>query len=101
MFLTDAWERLGGGGIFLVSLAYAPAFGVAGSLLWYRLSLKTPGGLLITVAVCMTPVALYGLGRYLGFWLQGDPGMYRDFHVWIRGSWFLLELGTVIAGLGG
>lgn len=99
VFLTEAWEQLGGGGIFLVSFGYALVFGLAGLFLWYRSSLKTPGALLVTVAVCMTPPAIYGLERYMGFWLQGSPEMYRDFHVWIRGSWFLMELGTVIVGL--
>ena len=50
-------------------------------------------------AVCMTPLAIYGLQRWTGFWIQGNPGTYRDYYVWIKGSWFLMELGTIIAGL--
>jgi hypothetical protein len=98
-FMTLAWESFGGGGIFLISCIYAFCFVVAGSFLWFRQNLKVPGGLLFAIAVCMTPLAVYGLQRWTGFWLQGDPGTYRDFHIWIKGSWFLMEVGTILAGL--
>jgi hypothetical protein len=98
-FMTLAWESFGGGGIFLISCIYAFCFVLAGSFLWFRQNLKVPGGLLFTIAVCMTPLAIYGLQRWTGFWLQGDPGTYRDFHIWIKGSWFLMEVGTILAGL--
>jgi hypothetical protein len=99
LFLTLAWEDVGGWGIFLISTAYLVTFAAVGSYLWYRKSMKVPGGLLVTIAVCMVPLVIYGLQRATGFWLQGDPGIYQDFYVWIRGSWFIMELGTVIAGL--
>jgi hypothetical protein len=49
--------------------------------------------------VCMTPLAVYGFERMTGLWLQGVPGEYRDFYAWIKGSWFPMEVGTVVAGL--
>lgn len=97
-FMTEAWERFGGGGIFLISAAYAICFILAGRTLWSKETLKVPGGLLFTMAVCMTPLAIYGLERYTGIWPQGDPGTYRGYHIWVKGSWFLMELGTIIAG---
>lgn len=98
-FMTEAWERLGGGGIFIISTIYAVCFVLAGRTLWYKQELKIPGGLLFTMAVCMSPLAIYGLERLTGLWPQGDPGIYRDYHIWIKGSWILMEVGTIIAAL--
>ncbi|HEV2381872.1 MAG TPA: hypothetical protein VG206_19045 [Terriglobia bacterium] len=47
----------------------------------------------------MTPLIIYGLERGTGFWPASDPGVYRDFHQWIRGGWVLMELGTVLTAL--
>jgi hypothetical protein len=96
-FVTVAWESLGGVGLFLIALTYAACFWQAGETLWQR-GLTTPGGLLFTMAVCMTPLGVYGLERASGLWLQGDPGRYRDYYEWVRGSWFWMELGTIAAG---
>ncbi|MBD2597146.1 DUF2157 domain-containing protein [Nostoc sp. MBR 210] len=98
-FMTLAWESFGGGGIFLLASIYALCFVLAGSNLWWRQQMKIPGGLLFTIAVSLTPLAIYGLQRATGFWLQDNPGTYQDFYTWIKGSWFLMELGTIIAGL--
>lgn len=98
-FMTLAWERFGGGGIFLISAVYALCFVLAGRTLWFKQNLKVPGGLLFTMAVCMTPLGIYGLERLAGIWPQGDPGPYRGYHVWVKGSWFLMEVGTILAGL--
>lgn len=98
-FMGEAWEAFGGGGIFLISAVYAAAFVVIGSMLWQRGGLRVPGGLLITMAVCMTPLAVYGLQRWLGMWGFEDPGQYRDFHPWIRGGWFAMEVATIATGL--
>ncbi len=98
-FMTRAWETFGGGGLFLIATAYAVLFVLAGRTLWTRDGLLIPGGLLFTMAVCMTPLAVYGLERYFGIWPQGDPGNYQGYHIWVKGSWFLIEVGTILAGL--
>ncbi len=98
-FMTEAWETFGGGGIFIIAVLYAICFLPAGRTLWYKENLKIPGGLLFTMAVCMTPLAIYGLERLTGIWPQGNPGVYRDYHIWVKGSWFLMELATIIAAL--
>src|SRR5882672_4543506 len=98
-FMTKAWEQFGGFELFLIAVAYAAAFVLAGRTLWDRHGLRVPGGLLFTVAVAMTPLAVYGLERATGIWPQSDPGIYRDFHGWVRGGWFLMEVGTVVAGM--
>jgi hypothetical protein len=28
----------------------------------------------------------------------GFSGSYRDYYVWVKGSWILMELGTIAAG---
>lgn len=98
-FMTDAWERFGGWGVFAISLTYAAGFVISGWLAWSRAGLRVPGGLLATLAVCMTPLAVYGFERATGLWLQGDPREYRGFYDWIKGSWFPMEICTIFAGL--
>lgn len=96
-FMTLAWESFGGKGIFLIASIYALCFVLAGRTLWFKQNLKVPGGLLFTIAVCMTPLAIYGLQRWTGIWPQGDPGAYQGYHIWVKGSWLLMELGTILA----
>ncbi len=98
-FMTRAWESFGGAGLFFISIFYALCFIFTGKNLYFGQNYKIPGGLLFTMAVCMTPLAIYGLQRWTGFWLQGDPGIYRGFYTWIKGSWVLMEIGTILAAL--
>jgi hypothetical protein len=96
-FITEAWETLNGFGVTLIAVAYAAAFWRAGDALW-KSGLTTPGGLLFTMAVWMVPLAIHGLERGLNLWPQGDPGSYRGYYTWVKGSWILMELGTIAAG---
>jgi hypothetical protein len=98
-FMTLAWESFGGAGIFTIASLYALLFVLAGRTLWFHQNLKVPGGLLFSIAVCMTPLAIYGLQRWTGMWPQGDPGAYRDYHIWVKASWLPMELGTILAAL--
>jgi len=78
---------------------YAVSFWLAGRTLWDRNRLVIPGGLLFTMAVCMTPLAVYGLERIFNMWPVEDPGVYRGFHEWVRGGWLMMEAATIVAGL--
>ena len=100
-FMSASWETFGGCGIFLISAAYGLGFATVGVLLWKRAlgGLRNLGGLLVTVAVAMTPLAIYGLQRWSGWWTHADPGSYSGFHEWIRGGWVWMEIGTVLTGL--
>lgn len=98
-FVTLAWEDFGGAGLMLIALLYAAGFAGVGGLLWSRRGLRVPGGLLVTAAVCITPLAVYGFETSTGLWLQEAPGDYRDFYAWIKGGWFFMEIATVAAGL--
>lgn len=94
-FMTEAWEVFGGAGIFAIAIAYAVGFGLVGINLWYKDNLRVPGGLLFTLMVCMTPLAVYGLEDWLDLWSQGEPGSYHDFYVWIKSVWFAMEITTL------
>jgi hypothetical protein len=98
-FMTTAWERFGGRGILGIATTYAVCFALVGYRLWQKESYRIPGGLLVTLAVWMVPLAIYGLERTTGIWPQGDPGVYAGYHTWVKGSWFLMEIGTIAAGL--
>ena len=99
LFMTLGWERFGGGGIMSISLAYAFVFAITGYVFWFRKKTIIAGGLFFTMAVCMTPLIVYGFERLLGVWPMDNPGAYRDFHVWINGSWLMMELATIGVGL--
>ena len=95
-FVTSAWDRLSGPAITGIAIAYAVLFGAVGLRLFRSASTRIPGGLLVTVAACMTPLAVYGIERALGWWPATDPGSYTRFHPLIHGSWVVMEIATVI-----
>lgn len=98
-FMTNAWEALGGAGIFGISVTYALVFVGFGYRWWDRPGLRVPSGLLVTMGVCMTPLAVYGFQRWMGIWGFDDPGEYRSFHRWVKGGWFFMEVATIATGL--
>jgi len=98
-FMGTAWESFGGSGIFAISSLYALAFVLFGIKLGRQAKLRVPSGLLITMGVCMTPLIVYGLQRWLDIWAFDDPGEYKSFHRWIKGGWFYMEIATIGAGL--
>jgi hypothetical protein len=98
-FMNKAWEGLGGLGLFAAAVGYAVCFIYAGRILWHKHGLRIPGGLLFTMAVCMVPLATYGIERWLGFWPASDPGSYTNFHPLINGSWLIMEAATIVAGV--
>lgn len=97
-FMTRGWEDFGGGGLAVIAAGYAAIFVLVGRRLWENAATRIPGGLLITMAVCMAPLAIYGLERASGLWPQNDPGIYQNFHPYINASWVFMEIGTVLAG---
>ena len=97
-FMNLGWESFGGQWICLVSCAYAAVFVFIGRGLWDKEGLRTPAGLLITIAVSMTPLAIYGLERWLNLWPEIAPVNYRDFYNYLSGGWFAMEISTLVAG---
>jgi hypothetical protein len=98
-FMVNAWENLGGGGILAVSLVYALGFVLAGRTLWARPGLRIPGGILVTAAVWMTPLAVYGFQRLMSWWPGGSPGIYADYYRLVLGQWIGMEVATVIVAV--
>jgi hypothetical protein len=97
-FMTSAWDAFGAKGLLCIASCYAAAFLAAGAALWKR-SLQTPGGLLITLAVCMTPLICYSIESLVGLWPAENPGSFTNYHPIINGSWVIMEIATVITGL--
>lgn len=92
--MNRGWEQFGGWGLFAIASLYAVFFVLASRKLD-----PTPAGLLVTMAVCMTPLAIYGFERATGVWPATDPGEYRGFFPYIKSSWFFMEAATIVAGL--
>ena len=100
LFSTLAFSQMGGQALAATALIYAAAFTAAGHHLWHTKGLRTPGGLLIAVAVSMAPLAVYGIQDALGLWGQfGRPGTVHDVDVWNKGSWIFMEIASIVAAL--
>ncbi len=99
LFSTLAFSQMGGRALTVTAIIYAVAFTIAGHHLWYQKNLPVPGGLLITIAVSMAPLAVYGIQDELGWWGKfGKPGTVHDFYVWMKGSWVFMEIAAIVAG---
>lgn len=102
LFTTEAFNLLGGGALAAIAMTYAAVFVLLGRMSWRR-GLIVPGGLMVTVAVAMVPLAVFGLQEAFDpAWKlsgQGDPGQYRRFFEYVHGSWLLMEVATVAAAL--
>ncbi len=96
-FLTSAWSD--GRAIMLISGIFAAMYLIVGHSLWKKENLKIPGGLLVTAAVGLTPVFIYGFQHAMGLWPESEPGAYQNYHIFVKASWFYMEVGTVIAAL--
>jgi hypothetical protein len=94
LFSTLAFSQMGGKALAITAFVYAAAFGVAGHYLWYRRDLRTPGGLLLAIAVSMAPLAVFGIQEALGWWGQlDDPGAYQGFYA----NWIFMEVAAIVA----
>jgi hypothetical protein len=108
-FMTEAWQRYQGEGLLLLSLAYAVAFAAAGRWLWKTPGQRVPGGLLVTVAVCMTPMAVFAIEWMMGLWARPEAGevvdyeqmmqAYAGFHLVASRNYVAMEIATVVAGI--
>lgn len=98
-FLGNARTYFGDGGILAISLSYLLIFLGIGHYLWQKTGYKVPGGLFITLAVCLIPIVVYSTQRWTGLWGTEPPGEYKNFFEWIRGGWFSMEIATLIGGL--
>jgi hypothetical protein len=93
-FMSSVWDKFGGDKICLIALCYGTAFFASGYLLWRKKGLQIPGGLLITAAVFMVPLAIFGLEKYSGIWPADISSDYMSY----QRSWVFMEIGTILAG---
>lgn len=98
MFSTLAFGLWGERALFTTAIVYAAIFAAAGGYLWRR-DLRTPGGLLVTCAVGMAPLAIFALQALWGHSPVESGHAYREFHEWIKSSWLPMEIGTIAAAL--
>lgn len=97
LFTTLAVESLGMMVLFVLSVLYALlAVGVAA---WFeKRELGIPAGNFATLAIALTPLAVFALQKVLGFWPESGAQHYRGYHVWIDWRWLLMELATLAVG---
>ena len=95
-FLTTAW----GNGLALmgISALFATIYILAAKSLWNKENLKIPGGLLITAAVGLTPVFIYGFQKAVGLWPETTSN-FSNYQSVTKGNYLFMELGTIIAAL--
>jgi len=98
-YMTVALEQFGGGEIFIISMIYILLFSLVGAKLWKQEDLKVPAGLLITIAVSVVPLAIYGLETYLNVWPNHSENHYRQFFHYAQSGWIIMDLGTIAAGV--
>lgn len=94
--MNAGWEAFGGLGLFFIAVAYSIGFTLIGNALWNKNNLRIPAGLLITMAVCMTPLAIYGLQWHFNGTPTQEP--HPLFFRWFDTQWLWIELGTILAG---
>jgi hypothetical protein len=98
-FITDGWDTFKGWQLATIAAGYAAVFVLVARHLWRKPLFKIPAGLLVTVAVCMTPIAIYGIERQLHLWPATDPGSYTRFHPRINASWVYMEVAAIVSAL--
>jgi len=96
LFMTLAWDKVGGVGILVLSLSYAlTALGLTEFFI-HRKYLPIPAGIMATLVVAITPLAVYGFQDMIGLWQSNYN--YRDFHRYIDWRWIMMEFSTLIVG---
>jgi len=100
LFTTVAFAEMGPSALTMTAIGYGIGFIAFGRFLWGRPGLKTPAGLLITCAVNMVPMAVYGIQAQFDLWPvpMQDPMSYGDFFEWLNASWVYMDVATIVAG---
>lgn len=98
-FATEAFANFSSVGLMIVSLVYFAGFSTVGKKLYDNPQTKTPGGLLLTIAVFMVPLFIFSAQNYAGVWGTEEPGNYKNYFEWIKGGWFFMELGTILTSI--
>ncbi|WP_212745097.1 DUF2157 domain-containing protein [Hydrogenophaga sp. 2FB] len=98
LFMSLGWELFGAWGVFALAMGYfTGALLVAGNLL--QKGLRTPAGILATLAVCLVPLAVWAFQVGVGLWPDGGSDSYRDYHRIVDWRWLTLEFATLAAAV--
>lgn len=96
LFSTLAFSAMGGSGLAATGLVYGLGLWAAGHRLWQREETRTPGGLLISAALSMVPLIVFGVQSAADLWPGSTaPGQYRSFFHYIKAGWIPMELATL------
>lgn len=95
--MNTAWDMFKGFGLLVIAAGYAAVF--CGLARYFRQKSTTLSGLFVVMAVCMTPLAVFGLQAGLDIWPYEYPGVYKSFFRYVRGGWFLMEIATIAVGV--
>ncbi len=96
LFMSLGWELFGGWGIFFLCVCYA-ILGIGLTQKFSERGLSIPAGICATFVVCLTPLAIYGLQKGMGWW--PDDSTYSEYNYFIRWQWIFMELGTLAVGI--
>jgi hypothetical protein len=99
LFAVEVSERFGGLALAALAAGYGALFAGLGDALWRRHALRVPGGLLVTAAVAMAPLAVFGIQDHYNWWslLRADPA--DDFGRWVLGGGVPMALAAALAGV--
>ena len=95
IFMGLAWREFGGASLLALALVYGLVFLVAGTRFWRRKGTRVAGGLLLTLAVFMVPLAILGIQFMLGLW----PPEYVHEAPQPTLNRLAIEAATLVAGL--
>lgn len=99
LFTTEAFNRMSGVALTAAAFSYGLGFLGLGHFLTRVRGMPTLGGLAVSVAVLMVPVAIFGIQDASGLWTEpvGGSAAYRDFPAYANSSRLYMELGTTVA----
>ena len=98
-FATEAFATYNSVGLLVVGLLYFGGLFVFGKKLYAVHQTQIPGGLLLTAAVFMVPLIVFSIQDYFSVWGYEAPGNYREFYIWIKSGWFVMEVATITTAI--
>ena len=99
LFATLAVEAMGMSALLVLTLLYA-ACAIGAASFFEKKGFGVPASIFATLAIALTPLAVFALQHVLGFWADGGRVQhYRDYHMWIDWRWLVMELSTLLVGV--
>jgi hypothetical protein len=95
LFMTLAWSRYGGWGLFFIAVCYS-VLGLIATRALMRRELAIPAGITATFVLALVPLAIFGVQEAMGW--RSSQYFYRDYHYYIDWNWLMMEYGTLAAG---